>query len=197
MYLYCTTEGVVGVSAKDGRILWRKPDWKIALATVPSPLVVGEDRVFLSGGYNSGSVMLRIKGEGDRIGTEEVFRLKYAVFGADQHTPILYDGHIYGITPPGELACLDLNGRRLWGSGAANRFGLGPFVLADGLLFVLNDQTGTLHMVEANPDGYRERARARLLDGPDAWGPMAVAAGRLILRDVTTMVCIELPKEGT
>lgn len=193
-YLYCTTEGVVCVSASDGRILWKKPDWKIALATVPSPLVIDEERVFLSGGYNSGSVMIRIKGEGDRLDTEELFRLKHTVFGADQHTPILYRGHIYGVSPPGELACLDLDGNRLWSSGAARRFGLGPFILADGLLFVLNDQDGTLRLVEADPGGYRELASARLLEGHDAWGPIAIAAGRLILRDLTTMVCIELPR---
>jgi outer membrane protein assembly factor BamB len=196
-YVYCTTEGIVGVSAKDGRVLWRKPDWKITLANVPSPVVVGEDRIFLSGGYNSGSVMVRIKGEGDHIETEEVFRLKYTVFGADQHTPILYKDHIYGVTPPGELACLDLNGNRLWSSGAAKRFGLGPFILAEGFLFVLNDQDGALRLVEAGPDGYKELAAARLLEGHDAWGPMAIASGRLILRDLTTMVCVELPKEGS
>jgi outer membrane protein assembly factor BamB len=196
-YIYCTTEGVVGVSAKDGRILWSKPDWKIALATVPSPLVVGDDRILLSGGYNSGSVMVRIRGEGDHMETAEVFRLKYTVFGADQHTPILYKDHIYGVTPPGELACLDLNGNRLWSSGAAKRFGLGPFILAEGLLLVLNDEDGTLHLVEANPDGYKELAASRLLEGYDAWGPMAIASGRLLLRDLTTMVCVELPKGGS
>jgi len=196
-YVYCTTEGVVGVSAKDGRVLWTKPDWKIALANVPSPLVVGEDELFFSGGYNSGSVMVRLKGEGDSIQTEEVFRLKFTVFGADQQTPVFYQDHIYGVTPPGELACLDLSGNRLWSSGAGKRFGLGPFILADGLLLVLGDEDGTLHLVEADPAGYKELASARLLDGFDAWAPMAVASGRLLLRDLTTMLCVELPREGT
>ena len=194
-YIYCTTGGVVGVAASDGKLLWRKPDWKIALAMVPSPLVIDGERGFFSGGYNNGSVMVRIKGDGDRLETEELFRLKVAVFGADQQTPILYEGHIYGVTPPGELACLDLDGRRLWTSAPA-RFGLGPFILADGLLFALNDEDGTLHVAEASPAGYRELASAKLLEGSDAWGPIAIAAGRLILRDLTTMVCIELPREA-
>ncbi len=55
IYLYCTTDGVVAVSAKDGKLLWEYPDWKIKLANVACPLVVGQDRVFLSGGYNSGA----------------------------------------------------------------------------------------------------------------------------------------------
>jgi outer membrane protein assembly factor BamB len=194
-YIYCSTGGVAGVSASDGRVLWLKPDWKIALAMVASPLVIDGERVFFSGGYNNGSVMVRLKSEGDRIETEELFRLKSTVFGAEQQTPVLYDGHIYGISPPGELVCLDGDGRRLW-SSEPRRFGLGPFILADGLLFALNGENGTLRLAEASPSGYNELASAKLLEGNDAWGPIAIASGRLILRDLTTMVCIELPKEA-
>jgi len=196
-YVYCTTKGVVGVSAADGRLLWTKADWRIALANVPSPVPVGEDRVFLSGGYNSGCVMIRIKTEGKDIETEELWRLKHTVFGAEQHTPILFDGHIYGVVPHGELACLDLDGNRLWASGGT-RFGrgLGPLLLADGLLFVLHDQKGTLHLVDADPGGYKPLGNARLLEGHDAWAPMAMAGGRLILRDLTTIICVEVPTGG-
>ena len=40
MYVYCANNGVVGVSAKDGSILWETTDWKISIATVPSPLIL-------------------------------------------------------------------------------------------------------------------------------------------------------------
>ena len=48
MYLYCANNGVVGVSADTGAILWETTDWKISLATVPSPLVLEGGRIFLS-----------------------------------------------------------------------------------------------------------------------------------------------------
>jgi len=193
-YVYCTTRGVLGVAADDGRILWQYPDWVIKLATVPSPVIVGDDRIFLSGGYNSGSMMLQFKETGDAIEVEELFRLETAQFGAEQHTPILYQYHLYGVRSGGELACLDLNGNRLWTSGRARRFGLGPFLLADGLLFVLDDEQGILHLVEATPSGYNELAQTKLLNGHDAWGPMAMVADRLILRDATTMICVKVPE---
>lgn len=194
-YIYCTTKGVVGVSAKDGKLLWTKPDWKVSPANIPSPVVVGSERIFLSGGYHKGSVMIRLKGAGENLETEEVFRLKHKVFGADQHTPILYKNRIYGLVAPrGPLACLDLEGNLIWSSGAAHKFGLGPFLLADGMLFVLDDQEGTLHLVEADPNRYRELAQAKILQGHDAWAPMAMASGKLILRDLTEMVCVEVPE---
>ncbi len=192
-YVYCTTRGVVGVSADNGELLWTKPDWKIAIANVPTPIVVGDDRILFSGGYKSGCVMVRLKGEGTDIETEEIFRLDFKTFGAEQQTPILYENHIYGVIPSGELACLDLEGNRLWTSGRAKRFGLGPYLLADGLIFVLHDQECTLHVVEATPEEYRELASAQVLEAHDAWGPMAMADGRLILRSLTKMVCLQVP----
>jgi len=44
MYVYCASMGVVGVSAKDGRLLWETTDWKISIATVPSPTILDDGR---------------------------------------------------------------------------------------------------------------------------------------------------------
>jgi outer membrane protein assembly factor BamB len=192
-YIYCATLGVAGVSASDGALLWKTAEWTVPTATVASPVVVDADRIFFSGGYNSGAAMFRLTGEGADIRPELVYRLKYDVFGAPQHTPILYNGHIYGIIQNGELVCLGLDGKRVWASGSANRFGLGPFLIADGSLLVLSDMegtAGTLFRIEAGTQGYRELAKAKVIGGRDAWGPMALANGKLLLRDRDRMVCV-------
>jgi len=191
MYVYCAGGGVVGVSAEDGTPLWETPEWKISIANVPSPLPVEKDRLFLSGGYNAGSLMLQLAEEGDAIVPRVLFRLAPEVFGSPQHTPILYQGHIYGVRPDGQLVCLSLDGQVVWASGAANVFGLGPYLLADGRIFAMNDE-GRLTMAEASPAGYKPLAQAEILRGHDAWGPMALAGGRLIIRDLTRMVCLDL-----
>lgn len=192
-YIYCTTRGVVGVDAEDGRLLWTEPDWKIALATVPSPVVVGEDRIFFSGGYNSGCMMLRLTGEGADIQPETDWKLGPRTFGAEQQTPILYGDHIYGVIPSGELACLDLEGNRLWTSGKKNRFELGPFLLADGLLLVLHGQEGVLNLVRARPESYEPLDSTPVIEGHDIWGPMAMVEDLLLLRDMDTLKCLRLP----
>jgi outer membrane protein assembly factor BamB len=193
MYVYCGSGGVAGVSAKDGAILWETQEWTINTATIPSPLPVGEGRIFLSGGYDSGSMMLQLKEEGGRIVPRILFRLPSNIFGSDQQTPIFYKGYIYGVIPDKELVCLDLNGKQVWASGNLHRFGMGPYVLADGMIYVLSDN-GTLTLVEAAPTGYKQLAEARVLEGPEAWGPLAIAGGRLLARDLIRMVCLDIAR---
>ncbi len=190
-YVYCGSGGVVGVAADDGTILWETRDWKISIATIASPLDLGDGRIFFAGGYNAGSMMLRVREEAGVWASEEMFRLKPEVFGATQQTPIFYKGHIYGVRPNGELACLSPEGRVLWTSGTARKFGLGPFLIADGLILAMDD-SGLLRVAEATSDHYNQLTEVQVLEGHDSWGPMALAGGRLIARDLTRMVCLDI-----
>jgi outer membrane protein assembly factor BamB len=191
MYVYCASGGVVGISAENGGILWEFARWQIRVANVPAPVVVGDGMVLLSGGYNAGSLMLKLSESGGQITAEEVFRLEPEVFGAEQQTPIFYQGYIYGIRPDGQLTCLEPSGHVVWTSTSAHKFELGPYIIADGLIYVMND-SGLLTLAEATPTGYRQLAEAKVLEGPDAWGPMAIAGGRLILRDLNRMICLDV-----
>ncbi|TAN35993.1 MAG: polyvinylalcohol dehydrogenase [Verrucomicrobia bacterium] len=191
MYAYCGSGGVAGVAASDGKLLWDTDAWTISIATIPQPLPVGDGKIFLSGGYNAGSLMLQLKHVENKIVAEPLFRLKPTEFGATQHTPILHDGHIYGVRPDGQLTCLDLNGKVRWASGGGAKFGMGSFIMAQGLMFLLNDD-GWLTLAEVNSVGYRQLAKARVLPGQDAWAPLALVEGRLLARDMTQMVCLDV-----
>jgi len=197
MYVYCASGGVVAVST-EGKVLWETDKWTVPLATVPSPVIVGGGRLFLSGGYGAGCMMLQLRESGGRIVPHIVFKRGQKVFGAEQHTPILYKGHIYGIGVDGELVCLNLSGRREWSSGRVRRFKRGPYLIADGLLYVL-DGTGVLTLVNPTPAGYEELARAKVLPGKDkqAWGPMAAADRWLLVRDLTTLTCLDVTAPAT
>lgn len=196
-YIYCggSTEagGVIGVSATDGQVLWKTDEWKVR-TNVPMPLVVGADRIFLTAGYgqyDSGCMMLRLTESDGKITARSEFKHPTAVFGSMQHTPIFYNDHIYGVGMDKQLICLDLEGKPVWTSTSANTFGSGPYVIAGGLLYVLND-TGVLTLAEASPSAYVQLAKAKVLDGIDSWGPIAIASGRLIVRDLTRMVCLDI-----
>ena len=197
MYVYCAGNGreggIFGIDAADGKLLWQLSPWKLRFPVV-SPLPVGDGRVFWAGGYGVGSLMIQVSQAGGKFKADVLWRVKADVFGCEQQTPIFYKGHIYGLREDGELACLNLQGEVLWTSGAGNRFGdkgRGPMMIVDGMIIVL-DGEGWLSLVKASPVSFKPLARRRVLDGPEAWGPMALAGGKLIVRDLYRMVCLDL-----
>jgi outer membrane protein assembly factor BamB len=192
MYVWCGRGGVVGVDAQTGRVLWSTDAWKISIATVPSPVIVAEDRLFLSGGYNAGAMMLRLEtDEQGQIRPVVDWELSAREFGATQQTPIFYKDHLFGVRPDGQAVCLDLQGNVQWTSGPEARFGLGPFLIADDLLILLDDQ-GLLTLARAEIDTWQPLAEADVLPGHEAWGPMALVDGKLLLRDLTLVKCLDL-----
>jgi outer membrane protein assembly factor BamB len=199
-YIYCggdtASGGVVGVSAKDGSVLWKTDIWKVR-TNVPCPVIVGDDRIFLSAGYGqyeNGCMMMRLTEVDGKIIAKQEYVYPTDVFGSMQQTPVLHMDHIYGVRMDKQLVCLDLAGKVIWTSTSANKFGHGAYMIANGLMYVLND-SGVLTLVEPTPTGYVELARAEVIQGNESWGPMAIASGRLILRDLNRMICIDVTEQ--
>ncbi|MDP8245185.1 MAG: PQQ-binding-like beta-propeller repeat protein [Candidatus Hinthialibacter antarcticus] len=190
-YIYCASGGVTGVSAEDGSILWETPDWTIRMANVPSPLVIDENRVFFSGGYGAGAMMMKlsVSESNGSVVPEILFKLENKQFGSTQHTPILFQNHIIGVRPDGQLVCLDFDGNEVWASSPAYKFGLGPYMIAGQYIYVMDDE-GLLSRVEARTDEFHLVDQTQVLHGHESWAPIALASGRMILRDLTQMVCI-------
>jgi outer membrane protein assembly factor BamB len=88
------------------------------------------------------------------------------------------------------LICLDLEGKERWNSSSSHRFGIGPFTMADNLMYVMDDE-GLLSLVEINPDKFNLLTQAKVL-GHESWGPMTLTEGRLIARDLHKMVCLNV-----
>ena len=60
--------------------------------------------------------------------------------------------------------------------------------------FILSDD-GTLTIVKPSIQQYIELDQAKILDGQDAWAPLAIADGYLVMRDSETMLCIDIAKK--
>jgi len=195
MYVYCASGGVAGVSVDDGSLLWETSAWKVSLATVPSPIQIGEDRMLLCGGYGAGAMLLRLRQDNGKFVPEVVYRLPPEVFGSEQQTPVLYQRMIYGVLPPErkyQLACFDPEtGTQKWDSGTQH-FGIGPFMIIGDRIFLMND-SGTLSIVQASPDGFHLQGQWPIFPhGREAWGPMALVGTRLLVRDITHLACLDL-----
>jgi outer membrane protein assembly factor BamB len=118
---------------------------------------------------------------------------------AEQQTPIYYKDHLFAIMPKDagalrlQFVCYDPDDctKMIWSSGKTKRFGLGPFLMADDKFFILSDD-GVLTVIEASTKKYNQIAEAKVLQGHDAWGPLAIADGKLLARDSRRMVCVDV-----
>lgn len=191
MYVYCGSGGVAGVDAVTGVLLWETMAWRSKIALVPTPVVVDGGRLLLSAGYDAGSMMIQITQEGDGFGVKTLWTRAAKLFGSEQQTPLWHKGYIYGVIPGGQLVCLDADGNPKWNSGA-QKFGIGPYMIAGDTILLMND-SGVLSAVELTPEVYRPIGSWPILSpGHEAWGPMSLAGGRLIVRDLRRMACLEV-----
>lgn len=203
MYVYAAINGMAGVSAEGedrGRILWQTEDWKPAVI-VPSPVIMPDGRILVTAGYGAGSMVFQVRraGAGFKVETRRQYAPRDG-FASEQQTPVFFQGRLFGILPKdagsarNQFACADPDGRILWTSGKETRFGMGPVMVA-GDRFLILDDGGTLTMARATIEGFQSMAAAKVLEGPDAWAPFALAGTRLLLRDSRRMVCVELGVE--
>jgi outer membrane protein assembly factor BamB len=192
-YLYSTLDGILGVSAKDGKLLWNHAR-KFNVAAVPSPLAIDGERIFATGPYDAGSIMIRVRRTGESFRSEPVFDFKNNEWNSEVHTPVIFNNHFFAVGKKrrGLFTCLNFDGKVVWDSDGKAAFELGSFLLADGMFFILEGKTGMLRLAEANTTGYKELAGAQVLNGQDVWGPMALSDGKLVLRDLTKMVCLDV-----
>lgn len=204
MYVYSAVGGVCAVSAEgddEGKVLWESTAWNHSVVA-PSPVVLPDGKVFLTAGYGAGSMMLQVKKIGNTFETEVLKEyLPKDGLACEQQTPVVWEGHLLGILPKdagsnrNQLICVDPDDvtKIVWSSGKTTRFGLGPFMIADNKMFILSDD-GTLTMIKPNAKNYQQLAQKKLFEGHDAWAPLAIADGKMLLRDSKTLFCIDLKK---
>jgi outer membrane protein assembly factor BamB len=203
-FLYLTINKVVGIAAADGQLLWSSP-FTAKIAAVPSPVSIGDGRVFVTSGYEAGSAMYQVQKTASGFTVRKLYELTSMQFNSEVHTPVLYRNHLFavGSTTRGRFTCLSLDGKIVWQSpvvsgnaGASRTFYFGGFLLADGMFFILDGRTGMLRLIEASINQYKELASAQILEGEDVWGPMALSDGKLIIRDMNQMVCLQVGPSG-
>jgi outer membrane protein assembly factor BamB len=183
-------DGLGGYDATTGQELWRY-EWKTAHGiNAAQPVVLEGDRVFLSSGYDHGCTMLLVtKTSGRWTATplwpntpNQGMRCKFS-------SPVASRGFLYGLDD-GRLVCLDATrGERMWKGG---RYGHGQLLLAGDLLVILAE-SGRLVLVAANPERFHELGSISVLEGEKTWNPLALAGGKVFVRNHVEMACYELP----
>lgn len=69
--LFLTQKQLSGINPKTGELFWTWEGYQCKIP-IPSPTPIGEDKLFLTGGYGAGSVIVQVKKEGDSWKIEEL-----------------------------------------------------------------------------------------------------------------------------
>ncbi len=182
---------VVGMDPQTGTELWSYDGWQCRIP-VPNVTEIGDGRIFITGGYRAGSAMIKVEKESGSFVVNELF--KNDEFGTHVHPAILHDGHLYGHCSTNEtrdgLMCMSLEGKVMWKTGRDPLFDKGGFILVDGLFLSVDGNKGWLYLSESGPGGFKELAKAKLLDTNTCWAPLALTDGKLLIRDQKQMKCV-------
>lgn len=184
-----SSKTLVGVNAADGTRLWSIP-WATEYdVNAADPLVVG-DQVFACSGYKKRSALLKMDGHEPSI----VWDNKQ--LGSMFSTPVLIDGHLYGCNGNASNAgdpiqCVE------WSSGTVKwsqkGYGMSSMIAAGGKLIIMGER-GELGVAEASPEGFKELARAKVLDGV-CWTMPVLSHGRIYCRNSNgDLDCLDVRK---
>lgn len=190
-YVQLTQGGLLGVSAKDGKVLWSYEKLGRNTANIPTPIVLG-DHVFSSAGYGKGAALLKLVPDGDGIDAREVYFKRELT---NKHGGLLIVGdHVYGDSDDRGLPfCAEVKtGKVLWRRTTKGRSGGSAAVTyADGHLYFLY-QEGDVALVKASADSYQEVGRFKVKAGGQAWAHPVVAGGKLYLRGNDVLYCYDV-----
>lgn len=190
-YVQLLSKGLVGVDAKTGQFLWRYKEAAKGPAQYFTPVAHGGD-VYV-GALGVGGALVRFKPDAGGVAAEQVYferGLPNGIGGA-----VVVGDTLYGADMPGQrlLAVEFATGKVRWHS---ENFGWSSIAYADGHLY-LHGINGDFGLVEATPEGYREKGRftppnqpQKKKVGPYPEGAFAypvIADGRLYIRDLGTL----------
>lgn len=200
-YIQQSAKGVAGVSAKDGKVLWKVEIPGYRTAVIPTP-IYDAPMLYVTSGYNAGCRSIRLTNEGGVMKADSVYANRNMV---NQHGGVvLMNGHIYGHSDNSGWTCQNLaTGERVWNKRNKASEGVvrGSVIGVDNHLILLDERTGTSAVIAASPEGWKELGQMELPERTQiqttdnmVWAHPVIAGGKLYLRDHDLLFCFDLKK---
>jgi outer membrane protein assembly factor BamB len=180
-YVQRTEKSVVGISPRDGKLLW-ETSFPGRTAVIPTPIVRGNE-VYVTAGYGAGCKLVRIG-----PGNEVTLVYENKVMKNHHGGTVLVGDHVYGFSDENGWTCQDFRtGEAVW---KHKGLGKGAIGYADGMLYCVEESSGNVVLAEASPKGWSEKGRFKL--DPQTkirsargriWTHPVISNGKLYLRD--------------
>ena len=166
----------VGLDAETGKFLWKHPHRNQYAVHPNTPVLCGENKIFISSGYKHGSEMLEISGNTAKaVWTDK---------GSDNHFQgiAIYEGRVYS-SGGGKMSCFDpKDGRKVWDVPGARKT---SFCITPSGMITYDENGGKVMLVDikSNPDEAKVISSFDIKygNGPH-WSSPVVAHGVLYLR---------------
>ncbi|MBT3201359.1 MAG: PQQ-binding-like beta-propeller repeat protein [Phycisphaerales bacterium] len=178
--------GIIGIHAKTGKILWANNFAKDNMANVPTPSFV-DGYVFWSVGYGKGSICLKLSVVDKKV------RAKVAWKSMDIRTQyggwIIHDGHIYGNNMY-EWSCVELKtGKTLWIAEGVKK---GSISYADGMLYLYGIDKGQVALAPASPNGLKLTGNFNVAGRGTSRAHPVITGGRMYIRYDDNLYCFDV-----
>ena len=192
LYVQLFMKKLVAVDSGDGQLVW-EASWPGRIAVIPTPIVEGT-RVYVTSGYGAGCMLVDFaSGAAETVYENNVMKNHHGGV-------ILLDGHLYGHSDRTGWVCQDFTtGKRVWRH--RKELGKGAIGYADGHFYCVEEDTGTVMLIDADPQGWHARGSFTLepqteLRKPQGriWTHPVIANGHLYLRDQDLIYCYDVRK---
>ena len=192
-YVQLTMQHFVGISAKDGKLLW-KSDWPGKVAVIPTP-IFRDGHVYIASGYKVGCKLVKV-GPGNQVSDVYMNNVMENHHGG----VILVGDHLYGHSDNGGWTCQNFKtGEAVWTERA--KFTKGAVACADGMLYCLEEKSGAVVLIDTSPKGWQEHGRFTLSPQTTQrkpqgriWTHPVIANGKLYLRDQELIFCFDIKR---
>lgn len=189
--VFLTAKRLLAVSPLDGAVRWEFPLVDKLSESSTTPVLAG--KLLFGSSVTYGGVGLKLDDNLAKAGKQWHDAALTCYFS----TPVVVGKHLYLVTGAASLIkasatlhCVDVEtGKKLWSRPNVGKYHASLLRTGDNKLLLL-EEAGNLVLLDPDPAGYRELARAKICG--NTWAHPALANGRLYVRDDRELVCVEM-----